>query len=86
MTRNTSQRVEVATPVYDYKAKMQLNKILKLSLQDNQKSRIMVSDGNYTKVTASAKSTPHNSQIELFEDAYKRNEKAPKSTSKKKTN
>ena len=86
MTRNTSQRVEVATPVYDYKAKMQLNKILKLSLQDNQKSRIMDSDGNYTKVTASAKATPHNSQIELFEDAYKRNEKAPKSTSKKKTN
>ncbi len=86
MTRNTSQRVEVATPVYDYKAKMQLNKILKLNLQDNQKARIMDSDCVYTHVEKNAKATPHNSQIELFEDAYKRNEKKPKTKTNNKTN
>lgn len=71
MTRNTSQRVEVATPVYDYKAKMKLNKIMRLALADNQKARAMDSSGDYTYVTRSPKAKIHNSQLELFEDAYK---------------
>ncbi len=71
MTRNTSQRVEVATPVYDYKAKMKLNKIIRLALWDNQKARIMDSDANYTLISPSLKAKKHNSQLELFEDAYK---------------
>lgn len=71
MTRNTSQRVEVATPVYDYKAKMKLNKIIKLALWDNQKARRMDSETNYTLISPSSKAKKHNSQLELYEDAYK---------------
>lgn len=75
MTRNTSQRVEVATPVYDYRAKMRLNKIMKLALTDNQKSRLMDSNANYHHIVPSPNAKPHNSQLELFEDAYKNNGK-----------
>lgn len=71
MTRNTSQRVEVATPVYDYRAKMKLNKIMRLALRDNQKARTMDSTTTYTHVISSPKAKKHNSQLELFEDAYK---------------
>ena len=71
MTRNTSQRVEVATPVYDYKAKMKLNKIMKLALWDNQKARRMDCEGNYTLITPSSRAKKHNSQLELYDEAYK---------------
>lgn len=71
MTRNTSQRVEVATPVYDFKARMKLNKIMRLALEDNQKARIMDSSANYIHISRSPKSKVRNSQLELFEDAYK---------------
>lgn len=84
MTRNTSQRVEVACPVYDYKAKLKLNKILRLALSDNQKARIMNSDSDYIPVKASAHAKPHNLQMELFEDAYRQNQKSIKPAAKEK--
>ncbi len=82
MTRNTSQRVEVATPVYDYNAKAKLNKIMRLALMDNQKSRIMDCHANYTHIVPSSKAKPHNSQIELYADAYRRNENQGEKTKK----
>ncbi|MGN0173348.1 MAG: polyphosphate kinase 1 [Acutalibacteraceae bacterium] len=69
MTRNTDQRVEVATPVYDFTAKRKLNHILSLGFADNTNARIMQSDGSY--IDAPGGSVVHNMQSELYEDAYK---------------
>lgn len=70
MTRNTTQRVEVAVPVHDYMAKLKLARILRFSLQDNQKLRRMRSDGTYVNVHRSVRAKEHNMQQELFDEAY----------------
>ena len=49
MTRNTEKRVEVACPVYDKQIKKQLTQMLKVMLADNQKARVLQSDGTYKK-------------------------------------
>ena len=49
MTRNTEKRVEVACPVYDKQLKRQLTQMLKVMLADNQKARVLQSDGTYKK-------------------------------------
>ena len=49
MTRNTEKRVEVACPVYDKQLKKQLMQMLKIMLLDNQKARVLQSDGTYKK-------------------------------------
>ena len=76
MTRNTTQRVEVAVPVYDYQSRMKLAHILKLCLADNQQARVLRSDGHYRRPIVSARSKPVNMQSELYRDAYAARENA----------
>ena len=64
MTRNTTQRIEVAAPVYDRRCKARLSRILRLSFADNVKARVMGPDGKYHKrVSRRAKI---DSQAEMF--------------------
>lgn len=49
MTRNTEKRVEVACPIYDGEIKKRLSDMLDIMLSDNQKARIMLSDGTYER-------------------------------------
>ncbi len=68
MSRNTKNRIEVATPIYDQKIKAELNEILELSLKDNVKARVMHNDGSYHKIKT--KDVDFNAQT-YFIDYYK---------------
>ncbi|SEW26370.1 polyphosphate kinase [[Clostridium] fimetarium] len=47
MTRNTTHRVEIATPILDEKIADRLTDMLRIMLQDNVKSRLLKPDGTY---------------------------------------
>ena len=72
MTRNTTQRVEVAVPVYDYKCRMKLADILRRCLADNQKARILNGKGKYVRKKCGTQSKPRNVQMELYQQAYEK--------------
>lgn len=80
MTRNTSQRVEVAAPVYSFKAKQRLSRILKSCLADNVKARKMNKNAKYSHIKAVRGAAEHNSQIQLYQEAYDRTEKRKERT------
>lgn len=50
MERNLNRRIETLFPVEDEKLKLQLEKILKITLKDTVKTRIMLSSGKYTRI------------------------------------
>ncbi|TBL75049.1 polyphosphate kinase 1 [Paenibacillus thalictri] len=50
MTRNLTRRIELLCPVFDKKLQRILTRILKLSLHDNVKARLLQSNGLYTRV------------------------------------
>ena len=68
MTRNTVRRVEVAAPVYDKKLQNKLQEMFDIMLSDNQKARVLGSDGNYRRVINDK--APVNSQEYFYEQAY----------------
>lgn len=49
MTRNTEKRVEVACPILEKDIKEKINAIINIMLNDNVKSRQLISDGAYIK-------------------------------------
>ncbi|WP_291259111.1 polyphosphate kinase 1 [Fusobacterium sp.] len=49
MTRNTENRVEIGCPILDKEIKERINYHIGVILEDNQKSRILNSDGEYKK-------------------------------------
>ncbi|MEK5061345.1 polyphosphate kinase 1 [Paenibacillus sp. FSL H7-0326] len=51
MTRNLNRRIELMCPVHDPQLKQTIVNILELSLQDNVKARLLLSNGNYVPVT-----------------------------------
>lgn len=51
MTRNTTRRVEVASPVYDPEIKARVLSMFDIMLNDNVKARVMGPDGIYRKRT-----------------------------------
>ncbi|MCD8230662.1 MAG: polyphosphate kinase 1 [Clostridiales bacterium] len=50
MTRNTTRRVEVATPIFDEQIKNRVLHIFRVLMADNVKARIQLADGTYTHV------------------------------------
>ncbi|MCD8324334.1 MAG: polyphosphate kinase 1 [Clostridiales bacterium] len=50
MTRNTTRRVEVATPVFDEDIKGRVIRIFRVLMADNVKARMQLADGTYTHV------------------------------------
>lgn len=65
MTRNTNNRVEIATPLLDSEIADRVYNMLETILSDNQKARKMLSDGTYTRAGELTKSAnqkkPNNS-------------------------
>ena len=49
MTRNTTRRVEVATPIYDEDIKKRVLHIFNVLMSDNVKARVLGSDGKYRR-------------------------------------
>lgn len=68
MTRNTTRRVEVATPIMDESIKKRIVDIFNLQLRDDEKGKELDSDGIYQD--RKINETPINSQEVLFEQAY----------------
>lgn len=68
MTRNTTRRVEVATPILDESIKKRIVDIFNLQLRDDEKGKELDSDGIYRD--RKINETPINSQEVLFEQAY----------------
>lgn len=74
MTRNTTNRVEVACPVLDTKLKNRVSDMFDKMLSDNVKARIQQSDGNYIRVSRNPDEPALNSQEYFYELAYRRAE------------
>jgi len=72
MTRNTSRRVEILTPVYDEDIAARLYEMTRIMLRDNVKSSRLCSNGNYEHVITDEK--PLDSQIYFYDEAYKASE------------
>lgn len=69
MTRNTTRRVEVATPVFDEEIKGRVIRIFRVLMADNVKARMQLADGTYTHVKSGEE--PLNAQ-EYFMEAGNR--------------
>lgn len=50
MTRNTENRVEIATPILDSEIKERILKYLQVQMEDNVSARLMNSSGQYEKI------------------------------------
>ncbi|OJU16628.1 MAG: polyphosphate kinase 1 [Clostridiales bacterium 43-6] len=75
MTRNTTQRVEVAVPIYDRKIKQKLNHVMRVYLSDKVKTRILKPSGKYVRPMITARTKLVDSQLALYEEAYKNAER-----------
>lgn len=64
MTRNTTRRIEVMTPVLDPKLIEKLHEIIELELRDNVKACEMQPDGSYKKIESQGEAC--DSQIEMY--------------------
>ncbi|HZK83410.1 MAG TPA: RNA degradosome polyphosphate kinase [Desulfosporosinus sp.] len=65
MKRNLDRRVELLFPVEDPSAREKVMKILDLALQDTSKSRVLNSDGTYTKIDKRGKETINSQELFL---------------------
>ena len=67
MTRNTSRRIEVLTPIYDEKIAETLVEMTKMQLADNVKAQEMQPDGKYKKRRPASRGERRiDSQIEMY--------------------
>ena len=67
MTRNTSRRIEVLTPVYDETIVETLVEMTKMQLTDNVKAQEMQPDGKYKKRRPASRDERRiDSQIEMY--------------------
>jgi polyphosphate kinase len=65
MTRNLSDRVEVAFPIKDAALKQEVLDILQIQLNDNQKSRVI--DARFSNKYVKRKGKPVRAQIAIYE-------------------
>ena len=70
MTRNTTRRVEVAVQILDSAVQARLVDIFETSFADNVKTRVMLPDGTYSRVSPAAGEEPLNSREDFFNRAY----------------
>jgi len=68
MTRNTTHRVEIATPILDKTIATHLFDMLRIMLQDNVKSRLLKPDGTYIYFENDQQKI--DSQMYFYEQAY----------------
>lgn len=68
MTRNTTKRVEVASPVYDPDIRQRIMYMFDTMLSDDEKGKELHSDGTYYR--RNLHETPVDSQMVFYNDAY----------------
>ncbi|MFA6947503.1 MAG: polyphosphate kinase 1 [Eubacteriales bacterium] len=74
MTRNTTRRIEIITPILDKKIADTLFEMTRVILRDNVKSSMLCSNGSYERVISDT--APLDSQMYFYEQAYKNNAEA----------
>jgi polyphosphate kinase len=75
MTRNTTRRIEIAAPIFDKGIKKRIIEIFKLMFADNLKTRVMQSDGSYTRRPLYPNEQPLSIQETLMKQAETAEEK-----------
>lgn len=68
MTRNTTRRIEIMTPVYDKTIAYELYNMTECMLCDNVKRSMLCSNGEYEPIITDSK--PFDSQIHFYNEAY----------------
>ncbi len=74
MTRNTIRRVEIACPVYSPEIRQRIARMLEIYWKDNEKARLLQSDGSYLRVENSGGASV-DAQAVFMENAVKHAEK-----------
>ncbi|MDR0974714.1 MAG: polyphosphate kinase 1 [Ruminococcus sp.] len=82
MTRNTIRRIEVAAPIFDPDIKTRILHLFSLMFADNQKARIMQSDGSYTRRPLYPNEQPQSFQEMLMKEAVEAENKETKPAKK----
>ena len=72
MTRNTLRRVEVAAPIYDPDARAEIRHIFDTLMQDDEKGKELLMDGEYHDRDLHGDGNKVNAQEQFFEEAYER--------------
>jgi polyphosphate kinase len=87
MDRNLSRRVEVVFPIEqpDLKARV-IDEILAISLADNQRARLLLPDGTYTRVQPQAGELPVRSQQRFMELALESEKRGLPGSTEQKSN
>lgn len=80
MERNLNKRIELLVPVEDKKCKDRLLELLKITMDDTAKARVLKTDGTYERI--SKKGEPYNSQEAFIELSRKRYEKQSRKANK----
>jgi polyphosphate kinase len=68
MTRNTTRRIEILTPIYDNAIADELYSMTEYMLRDNVKRSVLCSNGEYEHVITDNK--PFDSQLYFYNEAY----------------
>ncbi|WP_281285215.1 RNA degradosome polyphosphate kinase [Alkalicoccus halolimnae] len=63
MTRNMEKRIEIVFPVYEPHIKERIKEVLFVSLEDNQKARVLKPDGTYKYVSSKSKSKVNSQEV-----------------------
>lgn len=71
MTRNMVKRVEIMFPIFEGRIKSRIYHILQIMLHDTAKARIQDSDGSYTHIKDQSAEPIMDSQLTLFDMAYR---------------
>ncbi|MFC4401513.1 RNA degradosome polyphosphate kinase [Gracilibacillus xinjiangensis] len=71
MTRNMVKRVELMFPIFEGRIKARILEIFDITLRDTAKMRIQHSDGSYTHVKDESPKSLIDSQLVLFDMAYR---------------
>lgn len=72
MTRNTTNRVEVAVPILDEKLKKRVWDMFTVLMSDNTKARVQQNNGVYVKAERKANTPSINAQEYFYDEAYKK--------------
>ena len=70
MTRNTLRRVEVAAPIYDPDARARIRHIFDTLMQDDEKGKELLMDGEYHDRDLHGENGRVNAQEQFYQEAY----------------
>ncbi len=83
MERNFDRRIETLFPIEDEDIKKEVMNLIRITLNDNTKTRILKSDGSYERIKPDDSDKKVRSQIEIYNMTLERNKQKEKEIIKK---